>query len=330
MEQFHPRALRGEPLEPDDDLRSFVAAEANAWRNRRAGLAQAVTSPSGDEQARQPLLPSSQAARIARQLGALLSKAMGRRVTARCSLGAVKEVDFSECARVALSAAGETPVETWALLAVCADAGFLQALVNRLLGGVGERSIPARPLTAIESAVADELLGRLMREAAATFGGQPGPVRCVDGPKAVERLEVAGSLLQVVVTFDGLDLRDEAEDDGVNLHLRIPVAAAGTDAARFEQPPDFRPADPRKWRAMLERQLGACGVALEAVLVEQAVPLVALLAWRPGEVVRFDAPADAPVRLIAAGTPLLVGSAMRAGGMRGVRLGGTAHEAPAD
>ncbi len=211
------------------------------------------------------------------------------------------------------------PLRGEAILAM--DGRLALSFIDRLFGGPGQGTTPARTLTDVERAALAHVLQDLVDVLAEGWSGllevQPRVLRVEDNPLFVQTL--AGSEAAAVVSFHATL---GTEEGWVALFLPyfmleplLPRLNTQAWAGRY------RHAGEEPEEHVHERLLQA-PVTLSVVLGKVKLPLRKVLALEPGEILHLDTGVDDLLPLVVEGKPLFMGRAGRYGQRLAFRIEG--------
>lgn len=198
------------------------------------------------------------------------------------------------------------------------DAGLWAVVVETRLTGLLSASAPAaRPVTAIDTALVEQVVNAVLAQFGTRLAGLAeaawavgfAVARPLEDPRLFQFALPEGELKALRINLT-LGTGDRAGE----LRLLLPpmqTARAGDVAA----------AGDKSWAQGMKDGLLEVGIGLDAVLDRQRIPLATVAGWQPGDLVPVTGAALNTVRLQAAGeTVLAVGRLGQSGGHRAVKL----------
>lgn len=206
-----------------------------------------------------------------------------------------------------------------------AELPLMVTAVEGLLGGDAAGAIKDRPLTDIDLILVRRLVRTLVESLSGIwFDLAELTVSLAEVDSLAERVQVAaGSEPTLMLTMEGRLHRGTG-----TMALLVPYAAIAPAAAAFSQREEEGghrdPEAARAVRAGLER----VDVTVRAEVADTHLTLEEILALAPGDLIRLDAPADAPVTLYADRTPIMEARGGRWGTRRAVQITGPAVVEP--
>ncbi|MCW3039536.1 MAG: hypothetical protein JWM31_1441 [Solirubrobacterales bacterium] len=203
-----------------------------------------------------------------------------------------------------------------------AELPLMVTAVEGLLGGDAAGAVKERPLTDIDLILVRRLARTLVEALSGIwFDLAEITLSLGDVDALAERVQVAaGSEPTLMLTMEARLHRGSG-----TMALLVPYAAIAPAAAAFSQREEdggsHDPESVRAVRAGLER----VDVTVRAEVAETHLTLEQILALAPGDLIRLDASADAPVMLCADRTPVHVARGGRWGTRRAVQITGPAE-----
>jgi len=206
------------------------------------------------------------------------------------------------------------PVGTRFLL--CAEPGLILGAIELLLGGAAITEQRERRLSDIDWALARHFFDRMLAQLSVIWTDMVGLELKIGGLET--HLETAQ---MVPVSEPTLTFTMEARFNGVSstIVLLLPWSAIAPVANRFaarEDAPDRGEEEIRRVR----RAVGGVDMTVRVEVASVEMPIEQVLALRPGDVLRLDAPADAGVTLFADKVPVHRGRPGRSGNRRAVQV----------
>jgi flagellar motor switch protein FliM len=197
-----------------------------------------------------------------------------------------------------------------------AELPMVLVALERMLGG-HDPSPRDRELTTIDLMVAERLYGTMVGElsqiwfdiAEMTFG--------------IANVDTQGETVQVAAGSEPtLALTLEARLEGISatMTLLVPYAAIAPVASAFSRHEEGGARYDPQAAAAVHRSVSLVDVTLRAEVADTVLTLDDVVALQAGDVVRLDAPADAPVTLYADRTPVHHARAGRSGKYRAVQI----------
>ncbi len=199
---------------------------------------------------------------------------------------------------------------------MAAELPMVLLALERMLGG-RDPSPRDRELTTIDLMVAERLFGTIVGELSQiwfdisemTFG--------------IANVDTQGETVQVAAGSEPtLALTLEARIEGISatLTLLVPYAAIAPVASAFSRHEEGGAQYDPQSSAAVHRSISLVDVTLRAEVADTVLALEDVVALKPGDVVRLDAPADAEVTLYADRTAVHHARAGRSGKYRAVQI----------
>jgi flagellar motor switch protein FliM len=220
------------------------------------------------------------------------------------------------------------PVDTAphdARLLLTAELPMVLVALERMLGGRPETASRDRELTDIDVMLVQRLFSTIVESLSAVW------FDIAETTLTLASVETQSEMVQVAAGSEPtLALTLEARLDGLSstMTLLVPYAAIAPVASAFSRrDEDTTQRDPGSIAAV-RQGLSLVDVTLRAEVADTTLSLEEVLALQPGDVVRFDADADAEVTLYADRTPVHRARAGRSGTRRAVQITVPVEEAP--
>ena len=201
---------------------------------------------------------------------------------------------------------------------LCLDCATALTLLTLLLGGEASPTADVRPLTEIEWSLLEEITSVIARELSETWQSVKA-VECVVESLGSDPSQMGPPYADVPALRIGFDL-PFGEQLG---RLEIAVACSffdivvpTADVRRIEEP------TPSIEINRNARLLENAKVNLQVHLQGQRLTFGALLALRPGQVIKFDHALSSPVQCVANGDPFCVGHIVSTGRKRAFQVEG--------
>jgi len=205
---------------------------------------------------------------------------------------------------------------------IVADAGLVYSVVDLLLGGRrggGVAGAADRGFTTIELALTQRVLSLLASDLTMAF--QP----VADVEFIIDRLETTPRFAAVAQDASVCSLakfRVDIDDRGGRVTILTPHATLEPIYKTLLR--EFigeATANEDLWRSHLSAEVNAAQINLDIVLAEKEITLGELEAFAPGQTLRFNTSAAAPVEIRAGGAVVARGRAGRAGDNIAIRVG---------
>jgi flagellar motor switch protein FliM len=181
---------------------------------------------------------------------------------------------------------------------VVVDSPLIYSVVDVLLGGrrgTAAMRVEGRPYTTIERNLVERMVAVVLRDLSEAFA----PLSPVEF--RFERLEVNPRFAAISRASNACVLAKlgvEMEDRGGRIELLLPYATLEpVREMLLQQFMGEKFGRDSIWEAHLAEQLRHTAVTLDVVLDEQAMPLDAVIALKPGDRILLNRPPGAPVRL---------------------------------
>jgi flagellar motor switch protein FliM len=227
------------------------------------------------------------------------------------------QVPESSIAAVAEAA----PIGTKLLLT--SEMNLVLGAIELLLGGASGNGIPDRRLTDIDWALARHFFDRILAQLSVIWQDMAGVELSLDG------LDMHMEAAQLVsVSEPTLSITMEARLDGGSstMALLLPWTSVAAVVEGFASQEDAAANRGEDEARSVRRAVGRVDVTVRAEVASRDMPIEELLALRPGDVLRLNAPADAGITLFADKVPVHRGRPGRSGARRATqvveRLGG--------
>ena len=217
--------------------------------------------------------------------------------------------DESTCAII-----GTRPIGTRMMLG--AEQPLVLAAIERLMGGSGDAPVAERKLTEIDAVVAQLFFQRLLHQLSAVFEDAAGielELESIEGHRDTEQMAgVSEPTLAATI-----EVRHDPLASTIVLLLPhpafAPMAEAFTGAAADRH---AEAADP----AIVEAAVSAVDLEVHAEVGAVELPIEAIMAIAPGDVVRLGAAASGGVSLTVGGVRVALGAPGRIGSHRAVQV----------
>jgi flagellar motor switch protein FliM len=201
-------------------------------------------------------------------------------------------------------------------LMLSCESGLVLAAIELLLGGADVADVRERRLTDIDFALAGHFCERMIGQLSLIWKDM------AEIELGVVGLESHMETAQMVpVSEPTLTLMMEARLDGVTstVALLLPWSAIAPVADAFaarDEAPDRGSQEVRRVR----RAVGGVEMTVRAEVAAVELPIEGVLALRPGDILRLEAPAEAGVTLYADKVPVQRGKPGRSGSRRAVQI----------
>lgn len=212
---------------------------------------------------------------------------------------------------------------------IVVDSAMIYSVVDVLLGGrrgTSAMRVEGRPYTTIERTLVERLLKVVLSDLSDAFA----PVAPVHFE--FERLEVNPRFAMISRQANACVLTRlmvEMEDRGGKIEMLMPYATLEpVRELLLQQFMGEKFGRDSIWETHLAEELRHTRVALDVVLDQQVMPLSAVLALKPGDMLMLDSPPAAPVRLQCGQVPLFMAELGRLGDRPSVRIGETMMTTP--
>ena len=201
-------------------------------------------------------------------------------------------------------------------LLMCAEPGLILGVIELLLGGASDAEQRERRLSDIDWALARHFFDRMLAQLSVIWADMVGLELNVSALET--HLETAQ---MAPVSEPTLTFTMEARFNGVSstIALLLPWSAIAPVESRFaarDDAPDRGEDEIRRVR----RAVGGVDMTVRVEVASVEMPIEQVLALRPGDVLRLDAPADAGVTLFADKVPVHRAKPGRSGIRRAVQV----------
>ena len=214
-----------------------------------------------------------------------------------------------------------SPIGTKLLLS--SELGLILGAIELLLGGTAATAVPERRLTDIDWALARHFFDRILAQLSVIWQDMAGVELALDG------LDMHMEAAQLVaVSEPTLSITMEARLDGGSstIALLLPWTSVAPVVEGFASLEDAAANRGEDEARSVRRAVGRVDVTVRAEVAAREMPIEAVLALAPGDVLRLGKPADAGVTLYADKVPVHRAKPGRSGSRRATqvveRLGG--------
>ena len=212
---------------------------------------------------------------------------------------------------------------------IVVDSAMIYSVVDVLLGGrrgTSAMRVEGRPYTTIERTLVERLLKVVLSDLSDAFA----PVAPVHFE--FDRLEVNPRFAMISRQANACVLTRltvEMEDRGGRIEMLMPYATLEpVRELLLQQFMGEKFGRDSIWETHLAEELRHTNIVLDVVLDQQTMPLSAILALRPGDMLLLNAQPSAPVRLHCGQVPLFGAELGRVGDRPSVRIGETVLAMP--
>jgi flagellar motor switch protein FliM len=210
-------------------------------------------------------------------------------------------------------------------LLLTAELPIVLIALERMLGGKPETAPRSRELTDIDLMVVHRLFSTIVEALSSIL------FDTAEMNVSIATVDTQHETVQVTSGAEPtLALTLEARLDGLSntMSLLVPYASIAPVASAFSRHDEDAPQRDERTAAAVNHGLSLVDVTLRAEVADTMLTLEDVLALKPGDVVRLDAPADAEVTIYADRTPVHRARGGRSGTRRAVQITTPVEPAP--
>jgi flagellar motor switch protein FliM len=210
-----------------------------------------------------------------------------------------------------------SPIGTKLLLS--SELSLVLGAIELLLGGSAAKAVPERRLTDIDWSLARHFFERILAQLSVIWQDMANVELSLDG------LDMHMEQAQLVaVSEPTLSITMEARLDGGSstMALLLPWTSVAPVVEGFASREDVTANRGEDEARSVRRAVGRVGVSVRAEVAAREMAIEDVLALKPGDVLRLNAPADAGITLFADKVPVHRGKPGRSGSRRAAQVSG--------